>query len=95
MLGSVRKQTRRLSVSLKPAEVSLIERAAMIRGRSETEFIRDAAIRAAEDVVIDQRLIVLSEAGFEDFMKLTSGPPEVVPALVKLMKRPAPWRQRG
>ena len=34
----------------------MIDRAAGIRGRSRTDFVRDAAVRAAEDVLMENRL---------------------------------------
>lgn len=84
-----------LSMRLPEADVALIDRAAAIRGRSRTEFVRDAAVRAAEEVVLEGGLIRLSGMGFEDFMRIISGPPTPVPALVEIMKRPPPWKTNG
>ena len=38
-----------LSMRLPDADIAIIDRAARLRGRSRTEFVRDAAVRAAED----------------------------------------------
>jgi uncharacterized protein (DUF1778 family) len=81
-----------LSMRLPEADIALIDRAAMIRGRSRTEFVRDAAVRAAEEVIMDTAPIRMSEEGFGAFMKAISGPPTPVPAMVELLKRPPPWR---
>ena len=88
-----KKKDHPLSMRLPEADVSLIDRAAAIRGRSRTEFVRDAAVRAAEEVVLEGGLIRLSGKGFDDFMKIISGPPKPVPALVEIMKRPPPWKK--
>jgi uncharacterized protein (DUF1778 family) len=91
MPQAVRKKAQPLSMRLPEEDISLIDRAAAIRGRSRTEFVRDAAVRAAEEVVLDTHLIRLSPEGFEDFLEIISRPPAPVPAIVEIMKRKAPW----
>ncbi len=39
-----------ISMRLPEADIAMIDRAAGLRGRSRTGFVRDAAVRAAEDV---------------------------------------------
>ncbi|TIU95174.1 MAG: DUF1778 domain-containing protein, partial [Mesorhizobium sp.] len=53
------------------------------------DFVREAAVRAAEDVLMETRLIRMSPEGFADFMAVLSGPPTPVPEIVELAKRPA------
>lgn len=43
-----------ISMRLPEADVAMIDRAASLRGRSRTDFVRDAAVRAAEEVVMEQ-----------------------------------------
>jgi uncharacterized protein (DUF1778 family) len=62
-----------------------------LRGRSRTDFVREAAVRAGEDVLMENRLIRMSPEGFADFLAALSGPPVAVPELVELATRPAPW----
>jgi uncharacterized protein (DUF1778 family) len=69
----------------------MIDRAAGLRGRSRTDFVRDAAVRAAEEVVMEDRLVRMSADGFAQFMAVLSGPAMPVPEMVELTKRPAPW----
>jgi uncharacterized protein (DUF1778 family) len=76
---------------LPEGDIAMIDRAAGLRGRSRTEFVRDAAVRAAEDVLMENRLIRMSEEGFAEFMAALSAPATPVPELVEIMKRPAPW----
>lgn len=80
-----------LSMRLPEADVAMIDRAAALRGRSRTDFVRDAAVRAAEDVVMEAGLIRMSPEGFADFMEALSGPAAPVPEIVELAKRLAPW----
>ena len=38
---------------LPEADIAIIDRAATLRGRSRTDFVREAAVRAAEDVLME------------------------------------------
>jgi uncharacterized protein (DUF1778 family) len=80
-----------LSMRLPEADIAVIDRAAGLRGRSRTDFIREAAVQAAEATIIERTLIRMSPAGFEAFRKAVSGPPRAVPEMVTLLKRKAPW----
>lgn len=46
---------------------ALIDRAAETLGRSRSDFIRDAACREAETVLLDRRYFALSETAFKRF----------------------------
>ena len=80
-----------ISMRLPEADVAMIDRAASLRGRSRTDFVRDAAVRAAEEVVLENRLIRMSPEGFAGFMEILSRPAVPVPEMAELAKRPAPW----
>ena len=88
MAATVERKEYPISMRLPEADVAMIDRAASLRGRSRTDFVRDAAVRAAEDVLIDNRLVRMSPEGFAEFMEVLSAP---VPDMVELAKRPAPW----
>ncbi|MDE2410244.1 MAG: DUF1778 domain-containing protein [Sphingomonadales bacterium] len=80
-----------LSMRLPEADIAMIDRAARLRGRSRTEFVRDAAVRAAEDVLLEQRLLRRSEQGFAEFLDVLSQPAGPVPEIVDILRRPDPW----
>ena len=80
-----------IAMRLPEADVAMIDRAASLRGRSRTDFVREAAVRAAEEVLMEDRLIRMSPEGFTAFMAALSGPARPVPELVELAKCPAPW----
>jgi len=91
MAATVERKEYPISMRLPEADVAMIDRAAALRGRSRTEFVRDAAVRAAEDVVMDNRLIRMTPEGFAHFMDVLSGPAAPVAEMVELAGRPAPW----
>lgn len=80
-----------LSMRLPEADIAMIDRAAMLRGRSRTDFVREAAVRAAEDVLMEMRPIRMTAAGFAAFTAALAGPPAPVPEMVDVVRRRAPW----
>lgn len=80
-----------LSMRLPEADIAIIDRAAGLRGRSRTDFVRDAAVRAAEEVLMESTLVRMTPAGFSAFMKALSGAAAPVPEMVEVLKRQAPW----
>jgi uncharacterized protein (DUF1778 family) len=80
-----------LSMRLPEADIAIIDRAAGLRGRSRTAFVREAAVRAAEDVVMETIPIRMSRDGFDEFLRVLARPPEPVPEMAQLARRRAPW----
>lgn len=93
MATNAERKGHPISMRLPEADIAMIDRAAGLRGRSRTDFVREAAVRAAEDVLMENRLIRMSPEGFAEFMAVLSGPEAPVPEIVELAKRPAPWEQ--
>ena len=91
MVTGTERKEHPISMRLPEADVAMIDRAASLRGRSRTDFVREAAVRAAEEVLMENRPIRMSPEGFADFMAALSGPSAPVPEIVELAKRPAPW----
>jgi uncharacterized protein (DUF1778 family) len=91
MASTAERKDYPISMRLPEADVAIIDRAAGLRGRSRTDFVRDAAVRAAEELIMENRLIRMSPEGFADFMNVLSSPVAPVPEMVGLAKRPAPW----
>lgn len=80
-----------ISMRLPEADLAMIDRAALLRGRSRTDFVREAAVMAAESTLLDQRLVRMSQEGFADFVEVLARPAEPVPQFVEILRRPAPW----
>ena len=87
----VRRKAYPLSMRLPDADVAMIDRAAALRGRSRTEFVREAAVRAAEAALLEDGPARMSEKGFAVFMAAISAPAEAAPEMVAALKRAAPW----
>ena len=95
MSRAVARKEYPLSMRLPEADIAIIDRAATLRGRSRTDFVRDAAVRAAEDVLMETAPIRMSPAGFKAFIAALSGPATKAPEMVELFRRAAPWEADG
>jgi len=82
-------------IELPEQDIAIIDRAADLRGSSRTEFVREAAVRAAEAVIMENTLLRMSPQGFDRFITLIAAPAKAVPAMVKLLKRKSPWETAG
>ncbi len=80
-----------LNIRIKPEERGLIDRAAKARGKTRTDFILEAARQAAEETLLDQRLIVASPEAYAAFLARLDQAPCANERLRKTMRTPAPW----
>lgn len=70
----------------------LVDRAARVAGKTRTEFILEASCRAAEEVLLNQRLFTLDDDRYRAFVDLLDAPVQPNPKLQALMGRPARWK---
>ncbi len=94
MARSPLRKDHPLSMRLPVADIAIIDRAASLRGRSRTEFMRDAAVRTAEEVIMENTVIRMSPEGFAAFVDLLDRQAKPVPEMVTLLKRAAPWETK-
>ncbi len=80
-----------LNVRIKPEDRSLIDRAAHLVGKSRTDFLLEAARRAAEDALLDQTLFKVSPTVYAQFVARLDAPPAPNARLRRTMTTPAPW----
>jgi uncharacterized protein (DUF1778 family) len=90
MARSPLRKDHPLSMRLPEADIAIIDRAASLRGRSRTEFMRDAAVRTAEEVIMENTVIRMSPEGFAAFVDLLDRPAKPAPEMVTLLKRVSP-----
>jgi uncharacterized protein (DUF1778 family) len=91
MATQTHRKDHPLSMRLPEADLAIIDRAARLRGRSQTDFVREAAVRAAEETLMETGQVRMSEDGFAAFMAVLSAPAAPVEAMVEILRRPPPW----
>lgn len=93
MAGVVKRKEYPLSMRLPEGDIAIIDRAAGLRGRSRTDFVREAAVRAAEEVLMESVLLRMSPGGFAAFVRAVSAPAAPVPEMEASLRRKAPWEK--
>jgi uncharacterized protein (DUF1778 family) len=69
----------------------LIDQAAKSQGRSRSDFMIDAARRAAEEALLDQTLVRVDQQTYEYFLAVLDQPPDGED-FERLMHAPSPWK---
>jgi uncharacterized protein (DUF1778 family) len=80
-----------LNIRIKPQDRDLIDRAAQARGKNRTDFILDAARRAAEDALLDRTVFTVSPEAYAAFLARLDAPAQPNEKLRRAMQAPAPW----
>ena len=93
MSATIEVKRETLNIRIKPEERNLIDRAAKTRGKNRTDFILEAARRAAEDALLDQVIISVSSEAYSEFLARLDMPPKPNERLRKTMQTPAPWER--
>ena len=80
-----------LNLRIKPEDRGLIDRAAKTLGKTRTDFVLDAARRAAEDALLDRTVLTVSPKAYAEFLARLDAPPKPKERLQKTLRTPAPW----
>ena len=91
--SSTKRPVRRdtLNLRIKPEERGLIDRAAKLTGKTRTDFVLDAARRAAVETLTERALFSVDAATFAKFATALDAPPRPNAKLKRTMQTPAPW----
>jgi uncharacterized protein (DUF1778 family) len=88
------RQTRKrqsLNLRIKAEERGLIDRAAKTLGKNRTDFVLDAARRAAEDALLERTVLTVSPKAYAEFLARLDAPPQPNERLRKTLRTVAPW----
>jgi uncharacterized protein (DUF1778 family) len=87
------KPTRRstLNLRIREEERGLIDRAAALTGKTRTDFVLDAARRAAMDALSERTLFRVDAETYDRFLAALDAPPQPDERLKRTMNTPAPW----
>lgn len=81
------------NIRINPEDSNLIDRATKIKGKKRTEFVLEAVLAAAEDVLFDQAIIIADPESYTHFLKRLETTPQPNEQLRKTLQTPAPWYQ--
>ena len=89
--ASSESTTRAVNLRVREEIRDLIDHAAKIQGRSRSDFMIDAARRAAEETLLDQTLVRVDRETYEHFLAVLDQPP-AGECYERLMAAPTPWK---
>lgn len=84
--------TRAVNLRVREDIRDLIDQAAKSQGKSRSEFMIDAARRAAEDALLDQTLLRVDRKTFKRVLDVLDHPP-TGKGYERLMKARKPWKE--
>jgi uncharacterized protein (DUF1778 family) len=88
-VSTTRRDT--LNLRIRPEVRGLIDRAAHLTGKTRTDFVLEAARRAAEDALLDRTLLLVSPDAYTAFLKRFDKPPRPNARLRRTLTTRAPW----
>lgn len=68
----------------------LIDRAARAQGRSRSDFMIEAARRAAEEAILDQTVLHVDAGAYDGLLEILDRPADSE-GFARLMSAPKPW----
>jgi uncharacterized protein (DUF1778 family) len=89
--NSTRPRRDTLNLRIPATARNLIDQAAQSSGKTRTDFILEAAQRAAEDVLLDRAILAVSPEGYRAFLARLDAAPQPNERLRRTMQTPAPW----
>lgn len=90
-VGAMHTKTSRLGFRASESQVKIIRMASDISHKSLTDFITDSAFQAAEKVILDQRLFMVSQDVYEKFNEVLDRPAQENQGLKDLFSTELPW----
>jgi uncharacterized protein (DUF1778 family) len=83
-------QTHAVNLRIRQDIRLLIDSAAKAQGKTRSDFMIDAARRAAEETLLDQALVRVDQATYEHFLEVLDQPANGE-GFERLMSAPKPW----
>jgi uncharacterized protein (DUF1778 family) len=80
-----------LNLRIRPEERGLIDRAATITGKTRTDFVLEAARRAAEEALLDRTVLTVTPEAYAAFLARLDEPPRPNERLRQTMQHVPPW----
>jgi uncharacterized protein (DUF1778 family) len=84
-------KAERFNIRATRSEKTLVEQAARASHMTSSQFVIQAALRSAEEVLADQTRFVLPPDKWEEFVALLDRPARVLPRLREAASKPSPF----
>lgn len=84
-------RTKPVQLRLRTDISDIIDQAARAQGKTRSDFMIDAARRAAEDALLDRTLVRVDAESFQHYLDVLDRPPGGE-GYARLMNAPKPWQ---
>ena len=81
-----------LNLRIRPEERGLIDRAASLTGKTRTDFVLEAARRAAEEALLERTLLSVAPDAYAAFVARLDAPPKPNARLRRTLQTEPPWK---
>lgn len=88
--SSTEHQAKAVNLRVRIDIRTLIDTAARIQGKTRSDFMIDAARRAAEEALLDQTLFRVDQPTYDQFIAMLDQPASGA-GIERLMNAPKPW----
>lgn len=85
-MSTISTPSDRVNLRVAPALKSNLLKAAKASGRSLTDFVLDAALASADEILATRTTYALSPNNWQKFNALLDSPPRAIPRLKRLLK---------
>jgi len=82
-----------LNIRIKARQRRLIEEAAKATEKTVSDFVREVAVREAQNTLLDQTAIYFTDAAWQEFTTALDAEPGDNPRLRDLMSRTPTWEK--
>jgi uncharacterized protein (DUF1778 family) len=80
-----------LNLRIRPELRSLIDHAAQLTGMNRTDFMLDAASKAAQETLLDRTRLQMGPKAYASFLERLDAKPRPNARLLKSLRTPAVW----
>ena len=92
--SSATTKDERFNIRAKREEKALVEQAAVASHMTTSQFVMQAALRSAEEVLADQTRFSLPADQWDSFVAAFDRPARVIPELEQAASKPSPFNER-
>lgn len=94
MPTTVRKSVRDKQINIRATdeERAVIDYAASLVNKNRTDFIIERAVHEAQNIILDQRVFVLDDARYQEFIRQLEAPVQNVEGRQRLMDVKPEWK---
>ncbi|WP_294900442.1 DUF1778 domain-containing protein [Tatumella sp. UBA2305] len=94
MPTTVRKSVRDKQINIRATdeERAVIDYAASLVNKNRTDFIIERAVDEARNIILDQRVFVLDDARYQEFIRQLEAPVQNVEGRQRLMDVKPEWK---